>query len=199
MTKMSKKDAIKQVAFQLFAEKGYDSTSTEDIASRLGLTKQTLYSHFSSKKEIFLQVLQGHSDIIRAELSETYDRYQDAEIDVLLKEIFKTIIRLFSNRQLLLFWKRLTLINRSADSSDFFENYDWKIEQILFDKLYAAICARNEALKESAACTEYLFAYILLLNGYMDWLLCQEHDEQRWERIWDKFCKGFQESSHKIL
>ena len=38
---------------KLFAEKGYDATSVEEITSVVGVAKGTLYYHFSSKEEIF--------------------------------------------------------------------------------------------------------------------------------------------------
>ena len=38
---------------KLFAEKGYDATSIEEITATVGVAKGTLYYHFSSKEEIF--------------------------------------------------------------------------------------------------------------------------------------------------
>ena len=37
----------------LFAKKGYEATSIEEITSVVGVAKGTLYYHFSSKEEIF--------------------------------------------------------------------------------------------------------------------------------------------------
>ncbi len=37
-----------QAALELFAEKGYDATSIEDITATVGVAKGTLYYHFSS-------------------------------------------------------------------------------------------------------------------------------------------------------
>ena len=37
---------------ELFAKKGYDATSIEEITSVVGIAKGTLYYHFSSKEEI---------------------------------------------------------------------------------------------------------------------------------------------------
>lgn len=38
---------------KLFAEKGYEGTSIEEITSEVGVAKGTLYYHFTSKEEIF--------------------------------------------------------------------------------------------------------------------------------------------------
>ncbi len=47
------KRKIFEASMKLFAEKGYDSTSVEEITATVGVAKGTLYYHFSSKEEIF--------------------------------------------------------------------------------------------------------------------------------------------------
>ena len=47
------KRKIFETSMRLFAEKGYDGTSIEEITSAVGVAKGTLYYHFSSKEEIF--------------------------------------------------------------------------------------------------------------------------------------------------
>ena len=39
-------------ALELFAERGYESTTVTDIAERAGLTKSTFFRHFSDKREV---------------------------------------------------------------------------------------------------------------------------------------------------
>ena len=40
------------MAEQLFAEKGFDNASTNDIINKIGIARGTLYHHFASKEEI---------------------------------------------------------------------------------------------------------------------------------------------------
>ena len=47
-----RKNEILDVAEELFAEKGFDNASTNDIIKRIGIARGTLYHHFSSKEEI---------------------------------------------------------------------------------------------------------------------------------------------------
>jgi len=47
------KRKIFETSMNLFASKGYDATSIEEITSIVGVAKGTLYYHFSSKEEIF--------------------------------------------------------------------------------------------------------------------------------------------------
>ena len=47
------KRKIFETSMELFAKKGYEATSIEEITSIVGVAKGTLYYHFSSKEEIF--------------------------------------------------------------------------------------------------------------------------------------------------
>ncbi len=47
------KRKIFEASMKLFAEKGYDATSIEEITATVGVAKGTLYYHFASKEEIF--------------------------------------------------------------------------------------------------------------------------------------------------
>ena len=47
------KRKIFETSMKLFAEKGYDATSIEEITATVGVAKGTLYYHFASKEEIF--------------------------------------------------------------------------------------------------------------------------------------------------
>lgn len=52
------KDKIIACAFELFAGKGYASTSMDDIVRVSGISKGGIYHHFKSKEEIFLAIAQ---------------------------------------------------------------------------------------------------------------------------------------------
>jgi AcrR family transcriptional regulator len=50
------------LAGQIFIEKGYERTSVGEIARRAGASKETLYSRFSSKSELFTAVMNRVSE-----------------------------------------------------------------------------------------------------------------------------------------
>lgn len=56
-TKEDSRGLILQAAFDAFAEKGYDGTSMDDIVQRSGLSKGTLYWHFTNKHDLFVGTL----------------------------------------------------------------------------------------------------------------------------------------------
>lgn len=53
----NRRQAILDVAEELFRDKGFEQTSMSEITVRVGGSKATLYSYFSSKEELFLEVM----------------------------------------------------------------------------------------------------------------------------------------------
>ncbi|AGL17884.1 TetR/AcrR family transcriptional regulator [Actinoplanes sp. N902-109] len=49
---------IRRVALDLFTEKGFDATSTRDIAAALGMNQSSLYYHFAGKDDIVRSLMQ---------------------------------------------------------------------------------------------------------------------------------------------
>ncbi len=58
------------VARQLFAKRGYDATTMNDIAVESGKGRRTLYTYFSSKDEIYLAVIQNELEILTGRLDQ---------------------------------------------------------------------------------------------------------------------------------
>ncbi|ESZ00587.1 MULTISPECIES: TetR/AcrR family transcriptional regulator [Mesorhizobium] len=57
-TRSARKDReIIQAATAAFIGKGYDGTSMEEIATRAGASKQTVYKHFKDKETLFAEVV----------------------------------------------------------------------------------------------------------------------------------------------
>ena len=52
------KDVLIEVARQLFAEKGKENTTMNDIALESKKGRRTIYTYFSTKEEIFLSVIE---------------------------------------------------------------------------------------------------------------------------------------------
>ncbi|MEV1173557.1 helix-turn-helix domain-containing protein [Nonomuraea sp. NPDC049784] len=53
------KDRIQQVALELFAERGYEQTTLQEVAERLEITRPALYYHFRTKEAILASVTEG--------------------------------------------------------------------------------------------------------------------------------------------
>ncbi|MBD9665508.1 TetR/AcrR family transcriptional regulator [Variovorax sp. VRV01] len=73
----AKREAIVQVASEVFRELGFEGASMVEIAARVGGSRATLYGYFSSKEELFVAVIhasaKSHFDPIFTALAEEGD------------------------------------------------------------------------------------------------------------------------------
>lgn len=72
---MRSKEKVTQVATQLFHEKGYQTTTVDELLEASGVTKSNFYYHFKSKEELALKILdvrmkQFESEVILSTLGE---------------------------------------------------------------------------------------------------------------------------------
>ena len=65
-----RREQLLHTAVGVFAEHGYHATSMNDVAEAAGVTKPVLYQHFTSKRELFIELLAD----IGAELRDTISK-----------------------------------------------------------------------------------------------------------------------------
>ncbi len=63
-------DSITDVAFRVFAERGYDATSMDDVARAAGITKASIYHHVPSKEALLARGLDRALEALFAVLEE---------------------------------------------------------------------------------------------------------------------------------
>ncbi|WP_436664160.1 TetR/AcrR family transcriptional regulator [Alicyclobacillus acidoterrestris] len=70
MSKLNTRERIMEAALSMFSEKGYEGSSTRDIAERAGVNEITLFRHFGNKENLFREVLsrQGATSLLTEEL-----------------------------------------------------------------------------------------------------------------------------------
>jgi TetR/AcrR family transcriptional repressor of mexJK operon len=54
--------AIREAAARLFLERGYQGTSMDDIAAAAQISKQTIYTHFPNKDQLFADLVLGNTE-----------------------------------------------------------------------------------------------------------------------------------------
>ena len=64
-------DSLLDAAVALFNERGYEATSVDEVATRLGVTKSAIYHHVPSKGELLRLALDRALDALFAVTSET--------------------------------------------------------------------------------------------------------------------------------
>ena len=194
---MVSKDEIKKAAFTLFAENGYEDTTTQKIAEAVGLKKQSLYSHYKSKADIYADILREQSSFFTMEIKSAIDRYKEEPAEVFMRKLSRTLIDLFSSRERLLLWKR-TLIRWGTNSGrDFFQENGSQMTNLLRNdvrELFELFSAKYKRLEDWNNFKAVMLSFMLMINGYLDWVIVVGHDEKMWQIIWEKYWNGIKSS-----
>lgn len=90
--------AILEAATRLFLEKGYRGTSMDEIAAAAGVSKQTIYTHFANKQELFARLVLGNAERVDAFVAELPSVVHDADdlaggLDALARRYLRFVIR----------------------------------------------------------------------------------------------------------
>ena len=75
---MEVQERIMDTAFGLFRQFGTRSITMDDIAERMGISKKTLYAHFTDKDDMVCQTIARFINIITDECIEDRNRSRDA-------------------------------------------------------------------------------------------------------------------------
>jgi AcrR family transcriptional regulator len=79
---------------KLFAEKGYDATGVAEICGAASVSKGSLYHHFGSKQEIFVELLKGWLQELDGELGAAITR--SASVPEALMEMARQVRGVFT-------------------------------------------------------------------------------------------------------
>jgi AcrR family transcriptional regulator len=90
-----RRQAIIEKAKDVFREVGYDRASMSEIAKRLGGSKATLYSYFSSKEELFTSVMR-----LSPEVGEIFAPFTDPDRKVATLKELREILERFAQAYL---------------------------------------------------------------------------------------------------
>lgn len=71
--KLERPNEILAAAFEEFVLAGYAATRLEDVAARAGVTKGTIYFHFQSKENVFVQMVRELSKPMRCKTQDFLD------------------------------------------------------------------------------------------------------------------------------
>jgi AcrR family transcriptional regulator len=64
---------LAQTALELFAAKGYDNTTVDEVAAAAGVSRRTLFNYFRNKEDLALSGLSEQGELIAARFAERPD------------------------------------------------------------------------------------------------------------------------------
>ena len=81
-------DIIKEEALLLFMNKGYEGTSLANIGDKVGIKKQSIYTHFKNKDDLFFQVFDS---VIKKEVSKLNNFFKTQENENVFSVLYNLI------------------------------------------------------------------------------------------------------------
>ncbi len=106
-----RKAQIFETAGRLFAEKGYERTSLQEVADVLGVTKPALYYYYRSKETLLFEITTFVMDRVLADIGQVVDSEQPP-LDK-LRDLIRRYIRFFARHP-----HELTIMSTQVDSLD---------------------------------------------------------------------------------
>ena len=186
---VSKEDIIAET-FNLFAEYGY-YTTLDDIAEKVKLKRQSLYSHFSSKDEIIWLTIEQEVNRYYGSLNFTIDSVKDKPIENQLKTIYLSVFEYFTTLETIRFWRNINLIQnidlRNRCNQLIRSKYEFSGAKVLeyFNTAYTDGSIRKGS---QGGCT---YLYQAMINGVLDaCLLYGQFDKEYILATWETYWSG---------
>ncbi|MED3691749.1 TetR/AcrR family transcriptional regulator [Peribacillus butanolivorans] len=102
-----KSDEIKKAALKYFTIHGYEGTSLSQIAEDVGIKKQSIYSHFKGKDDLFLSVLKDAKEMELSFYVEYFNIMKKSDPEKMLYGFLEEMIKMFQEVESLKFWLRM--------------------------------------------------------------------------------------------
>lgn len=137
--KNERSNKILEVACQLITKNGIKETSLKDIAEAVGISKGTLYYHYSAKEDLIAGIADSHLNVITAGIFEWIDEIDNRlSPEEILRGVFEKILEAETRGKLNLYLIGNAITNNDALKKRFKEKYhEWQIDiKSGLDKIY---------------------------------------------------------------
>jgi AcrR family transcriptional regulator len=196
---MSKRtvDNIKALALSLFAMKGYDATTMNDIAEGVGIKKPAIYTYFAGKDALFLTVFRDLLDTYKREMGIIQSNAAVMQVQDRLFYLFEQYIRYFSSdREASLFWNRIFLFPPLHLKEQIFAEIR-ETERLFSEALQTALeDGLREGIIRGANLHELELSFRSLREGLLlAYLINPELDEAKIRGVWNAYWRGIGQDS----
>ncbi|OXS62129.1 hypothetical protein B1B00_07670 [Bacillus sp. DSM 27956] len=186
------KQLIKSVALDLFGQKGYEDTSLAEIAKEVGIKKPSIYNHFRSKEDLFIDVLE---DLIVSEVT----AYRKTEVAMNHQEPLKNVRvlfdlfcqRLLTTKEALL-WKRVTFFP-PEQFKDLIQEQFIHLEKVTTSILVSVYKEGvNQGMFQEVTEDDFVASFLCLVDGVFleHHYYTDEIFQQRIESAWKVYALG---------
>ncbi|ADC46496.1 transcriptional regulator TetR family [Methanobrevibacter ruminantium M1] len=202
---MNTKEKIFDVSLDLFSKRGYDSVSLREIAEEVGIKKSSIYSHYSSKEAILMDIFEYFTDLFEYDdLINSKELVLSEDNDVLIEnpELFyhmgsEAIRGMFKEERNLKIWKLIFIqMHYNEKIRNFFQK-EMLLKPLIFWENFFAILKEKGIIRADSnpqllAKEYYSFPIFLLLE------ICAKYDDIP-ESCLDDFFKQAEEHARFLL
>ena len=194
---MNTKEKIFDVSLDLFSKKGYDSVSLREIADGVGIKKSSIYSHYSSKEAILMDILDYFAGLFEYDESlNSEELILSGDNSVLLEnpEMFyhmgsEAIKKMVSEERNLKIWKLIFIQRHYNENIRMFFDKNILTKPLEFWRGFFTILAEKGVIRKDCnpdllAKEYYSFPIFLLLE------MCAKYDDIPQESLDDFFTQA---------
>jgi len=184
---------IKQEALVLFATKGYEGTSLNDIAVQVGIRKPSLYAHMESKEQLFMLIVADLYQEYTEEFTKAYQESKNFSVEQKLFHIFKVLFQyLAEQKEKAMLWNRIfffppeTLKEPLAEKMhDLDQHFAGKLAEIIDQGV-------EEGIFRAEQTETVIRAYYCMTDGYIMHRMYYGFQDKDYEleKIWNFFWNG---------
>jgi len=191
--KLSTKERIKEAALSIFARKGYEGATMQEIAEAVGINKASIYNHYKGKEDLFFAVYQDvAADYVKLMERIIGDSKQMKLAERLAYVFEEDILYYYRNPESQAFWNQITLFAPDVLREEFWKDlaqrelfFRTQMEALLLQGMEQGIIRKDDPAK-------LMFTFRAMKEGLLNWLIAIPKSEEEWVReVWKDFWLGF--------
>jgi TetR/AcrR family transcriptional regulator, cholesterol catabolism regulator len=164
---------IIETAMKLFSQKGYHSTSIQEIAENSGIAKGSIYNYFSSKEDLFMSIFKHYHERLFSKFSQVEEERSLSIRDMFIEQLHIQFQQFLSQKEFIHMQMRQQIIQVNDEIRDYMfkvraEVFNWYCKRIR--QLYGEKVDRftfDLATILSGMLREYMF-YIIVEGKQID-------------------------------
>lgn len=191
----STKEKLKQAALALFARRGYEGTTMNDIAEKVGINKASIYNHYKNKEALFIAVYQEVAEEYEKLNKRVIEHAQRMDIAERISYMFEArILFYYRNPEVQAFWNQITLFTPAALSQPYWndilkreERMQKFMEDTFSEGMQKGIIRRDDPAKLTSS-------FRAMEEGLLNWMIAYPKSEEGMiKEIWVDLWLGLKE------
>lgn len=196
---ISTKEKLKQAALSLFARRGYEGTTMNDIAERVGINKASIYNHYKNKEALFLAVYQEVASEYEKLNERVIEHAETMDIPERIQYVFEErVLYYFRNPEVQAFWNQITLFTPPALSQPYWDDILKREQQLqkFMEDTFAEGMQRGLIRRDNTA--KLMSSFRAMEEGLLNWMIAYpESEEGLVKEIWVDLWLGLKERTDR--